>query len=128
MSLLAKPNHLTYEQHFERECELFQDALIREARSLHLLEDRRAETIQVICDLIVYLEIIAQLAETMARKSRYFQGEFQDFCRARILPGLVRSLNCLKESTTIYRDINYTVAGQLEAAHEDMAFILDSRE
>ncbi|KAJ5589265.1 hypothetical protein N7537_011943 [Penicillium hordei] len=139
MSLLTKPNHLTYEQHFERECELFQDALLREARSLHLLEDCRAETIQVICDLIVYLGIIAQLAETMARKSRmcptvlinppgYFLGEFQDFCRARILPGLVRSLTCLKESTTIYRDINYTVAGQLEAAHEEMAFILDSRE
>ncbi|KAJ5926458.1 hypothetical protein N7516_008231 [Penicillium verrucosum] len=139
MSLLTKPNHLTYEQHFERECESFQDALVREARSLHLLEDRRAETILVICDLIVYLEIIAQLAETMARKSRmcttvlisppgYFLGEFQDFCRTRILPGLVRSLTCLKESTTIYRDINCTVAGQLEAAHEDMAFILDSRE
>ncbi|KAJ5957609.1 hypothetical protein N7501_011888 [Penicillium viridicatum] len=139
MSLLTRPSHLTHEQHFERECELFQDALLREAHSLHLLEDRRAETIQVICDLIVYLEIIAQLADTMARKSRmcttvlisppgYFLGEFQDFCRARILPGLVRSLTCLKESTTIYRDINYTVAGQLEAAHEDMAFILDSRE
>lgn len=139
MSLLTKPNHLTYEQHFERECELFQDALLREARSLHLLEDRRAETIQVICDLIVYLEIIAQLAETMARKSRmcptvlisppgYFLGKFQDFCRARILPGLVRSLTFLKESTTIYRDINYTVAAQLEAAHEDMTFIIDSRE
>ncbi|CAI7677042.1 unnamed protein product [Penicillium discolor] len=128
MSLLTKPNHLTYEQHFERECELFQDALLREAYSLHLLEDRRAETIKVICDLIVYLEVIARLAERMARKSRYFLGEFQDFCSTRILPGLVRSLNCLKESTTIYRDINYTVAGQLEAAHEDMAFILDSRE
>ncbi|CAI7596595.1 unnamed protein product [Penicillium viridicatum] len=116
MSLLTKPSHLTYEQHFERECELFQDALVREARSLHLLEDRRAETIQVICDLIVYLEIIAQLAETMARKSR--------MCTTVLIspPGY------FLESTTIYRDINYTVAGQLEAAHEDMAFILDSRE
>ena len=124
MSLLTKPNHLTYEQHFERECKLFQDTLLREARSLHLLEDRRAETIKVICDLIFYLEIISRLAERMARKSptcttvlisplAYFRGEFQGFCRAKILPGLVRSLNCLKESTTIYRDINYTVAGQL---------------
>lgn len=136
---LTRPNHLTYEQHFEHECELFQEALVREAHSLHLLEDRRAETIQFICDLIVQLEIIGQLAETMARKSPmcptvlisppgYFLGEFQDFCRARILPGLVRSLTCLRESDTIYRDINFTVAGQLEAAHEDMAFVLDSRE
>ncbi|KAJ6142909.1 hypothetical protein N7471_002362 [Penicillium samsonianum] len=136
---LTRPNHLTYDQHFERECELFQEALVREAHSLHLLEDRRAETIQVICDLIFQLEIIGQLAETMARKSPicptvlisppgYFLGEFQDFCRARILPGLVRSLTCLRESDTIYRDINFTVAGQLEAAHDDMAFVLDSRE
>lgn len=136
---LTRPNHLTYEQHFERECEIFQEALLREARSLHLMEDRRPETIQIMCDLIVQLGILAQLAETMSRKSPmcptvlisppgYFLGEFQDFCHAKILPGLVRSSNCLRESTTIYRDINYTVAAQLEAAHEDMAFVLDSRE
>ncbi|CAI7607897.1 unnamed protein product [Penicillium crustosum] len=116
MSLLTKPNHLTYEQHFERECKLFQDTLLREARSLHLLEDRRAETIKVICDLIFYLEIISRLAERMARKS--------PTCTT----VLISPLAYFRESTTIYRDINYTVAGQLEAAHEDMAFILDSRE
>ncbi|CAG8886085.1 unnamed protein product [Penicillium egyptiacum] len=136
---LTRPNHLTYEQHFERECDFFQEALAREAYSLHLLEDRRTETIQVIYDLIVQLEIICQLAETMARKSPmcptvlistpgYFLGEFQEFCRTRVLPGLVRSLRCLRESNIIYRDINYTVAGQLEAAHEDLAFVLDCRE
>ncbi|EKV15568.1 hypothetical protein Pdw03_1504 [Penicillium digitatum] len=136
---LTRPNHLSHEQYFERNCEFFQEALLRESRSLHLLEDRRPETILAIYDLIVHLEIIGQLAETMARKSpmcptvlisppSYFTSEFQDYCRARILPGLARSLTCLRESSTIYRDINYTVAGQLEAAHEEMAFVLDSRE
>ncbi|CAG7995133.1 unnamed protein product [Penicillium nalgiovense] len=136
---LTRPSHLTDEQHFERECEFFQETLAREARSLHLLEDRRTEAIQNIYDLIVQLEIICQLAETMASKSPmcptvlisppgYFLGEFQEFCRTRILPGLVRSLKCLRESNIIYRDINYTVAGQLEAAHEDLAFVLDCRE
>ncbi|KAJ5827467.1 hypothetical protein N7447_004230 [Penicillium robsamsonii] len=135
----AKPSHLTYERHFERECTLFQQALEREAYSLHNVEDRRAGTIQVICDLIVQLEILGHVAETMTRKSPmcptvlisppgYFVGEFQRFCRAKILPALVRSLTCLRESTTIYRDINYTVAGQLEAIHDDLAFILDCRE
>ncbi|KAJ5158963.1 uncharacterized protein N7500_008614 [Penicillium coprophilum] len=135
----AKPSHLSYEQHFERECELFLEALIREADSLHHLEDRRAGTIQVICDLIVQLEILGWVAETMARKSPmcptvlisppgYFSGEFQGYCRAQILPALVRSLICLRESTTIHRDINYTVAGQLEAIHDDLTFILDCRE
>ncbi|KAJ5185720.1 hypothetical protein N7491_006409 [Penicillium cf. griseofulvum] len=134
-----KPNHLTYEQHFERDCEFFQQALEREAYSLHHLEDRRADTIQVICDLIVQLEILGYLAETMAKKSPmcptvlisppgYFLGEFQQFCRGRLLPALVRSLTCLRESTTIYRDINYTVASQLEAIHEDLTFVLDCRE
>ncbi|CAI7609956.1 unnamed protein product [Penicillium glandicola] len=123
---LIRPSHLTYEQHFERECEFFQAALTREARSLHLLEDRRADTIQVICDLIVQLEIIGQLAKTMARKAPmcptilisppgYFLGEFQEFCRAKILPSLIRSLR-------------YLIAGELEAAHEQLAFVLDSRE
>ncbi|KAJ6157173.1 hypothetical protein N7497_006058 [Penicillium chrysogenum] len=101
---LTRPSHLTHEQHFERECEFFQDALTREANSLHILEDRRAGTIQVIYDLIVQLEIICKLAETMAKKSPHV------------------------ESNIIYRDINYTVAGQLEAAHEDLAFVLDCRE
>ncbi|KGO74147.1 hypothetical protein PITC_022050 [Penicillium italicum] len=136
---ITRPNHLSYEKHFERECEIFQEALLREARSLHLMEDRRAETIQIMCDLIVQLGILGLLAETMARKAPmcptvlisppgYFLGEFQDFCRAKILPGLARALTCLEESATIYRDINYTVAAQLEEAHEDMAFVLDSRE
>ncbi|KAJ5285960.1 hypothetical protein N7524_001266 [Penicillium chrysogenum] len=136
---LTRPSHLTHEQYFERECEFFQEALTREANSLHLLEDRRAGTIQVIYDLIVQLEIICQLAETMAKKSSmcstvlisppgYFLGEFQEFCRTRILPALARSLKCLRESNIIYRDINSTVAGQLEAAHEDLAFVLDCRE
>lgn len=136
---LTRPNHLSYEQHFERECEFFQETLLREADSLNRLENRRAGTIQIICDLIVQLEIVRRLAETMARKSPmcptvlisplgYFRGEFQSFCRAKILPGLIRSLTCLNESDIIYRDINYSVAAQLEEIHEDFTFVLDSRE
>ncbi|OQE37680.1 hypothetical protein PENCOP_c009G08757 [Penicillium coprophilum] len=112
----AKPSHLSYEQHFERECEFFQQALTREADSLHHLEDRRAGTIQVICDLIVQLEILGWVAETMASKS--------PMCPT----VLISPAGYFSESTTIYRDINYTVAGQLEAIHDDLAFILDCRE
>ncbi|KAJ5951204.1 uncharacterized protein N7479_009617 [Penicillium vulpinum] len=136
---LTRPNHLTYEQHFERECRILEEALLREAQSLQMLEDRRIEIIKAICDMIVQLEVVGRLAETMARKSRkcptvlisppgYFLGEFQEFCREKVLTALGRALTCLSESTNIYRDINYTVADQLEAAHEEFTFALDSSE
>ncbi|KAJ5562110.1 hypothetical protein N7535_003432 [Penicillium sp. DV-2018c] len=110
--------------YFHQECELFQRALEREAHSLHLLEDRREDTCQTLCDLIVELEIIKHLAATMAKKSPlcatvlmspacYFQGA---------------ALACLRRCEGISSGVDFTIAARLESIHEEMSFALNSRE
>ncbi|KAJ5482276.1 hypothetical protein N7475_001088 [Penicillium sp. IBT 31633x] len=140
MSLtLNKPSHLSHEQYFKQECRLFQKAVLREAQSLHNLEGSRANSYQVICDLVVELEIIKRLAEIMTKKSPmcptvlvsskgYFSSEFQDICQTKILPPLRMAMASLQKSNDITCDINYTLATQLETVHDDMAMALDSRE
>ncbi|KAJ5118171.1 uncharacterized protein N7515_000014 [Penicillium bovifimosum] len=140
MSLtMTKPDDLSHEMYFHQECDLFQRALEREALSLHLLEDRREDTCQTLCDLIVELEIIKHLAVIMAKKSPkcatvlisppgFFLGEFQEYCHTKILPILVAALTCLRECEYLYSGVNFTIAAWLESIHEDLSFVLDSRE
>lgn len=106
---------------------------------LHGLEGSRANSYRTISDLIVGLEILRRLAETMAKKSPmcatvlvssegYFTGEFQEHCQTMILPPLRRALTSLGKCNDRFCDLNHTLASQLEAIHDDMAMVLDGRE
>lgn len=128
-----------HEWRFQDACEAFNDVLIDEAHSLHLLQDRRQQSIQILKDQVVKLKRIMRLADTMTTKSPrcptilmspegYFQEEFQEICRGKILPTLKRAVKILKSGDETDCQVSYTAAAQLELAQEDLVFALDSRE
>ncbi|KAJ5794278.1 hypothetical protein N7457_000877 [Penicillium paradoxum] len=140
MSLsLDKPRDLNHEQYFQQECRLFQQAVRKEVRLLYAPEGSRANSYHTVCDLIVELEIIRQLAARMNKMSPrcisvlirpkgYFNGEFQEFCQTQILPPLRRLLVSLQPSSDMSFDIRDNVAIQLDAIYDDMTMALNSRE
>ncbi|KAJ5872427.1 uncharacterized protein N7529_004780 [Penicillium soppii] len=128
-----------HEKRFHNACEAIQDDLLDAAHSLHTLQASCSQSVQVLAAQTIRVSRIMMLAENMATKSPrcptvlmsprgYFQREFQQVLRKKILRILNKAVIILNTGDKNDCQVRYAAANQVETALEELEFAPNSRE